>query len=55
MLLFAAFSNTSNAQDYYFNFGQNYTKSDYRNSKGQRNSNLKSDNGITVDFGRNLM
>ena len=51
MLFFAAFSNTSNAQDYYFNFGQNYTKYDYKNSQGQRNSNLKSDNGITVDFG----
>ena len=51
MLLFAAFSNTSNAQGYYFNFGQNFTKYDYKNSQGQRNSNLKSDNGITVDFG----
>lgn len=40
-----------NAQGYYFNFGQNYTKYDYKNSQGQRNSNLKSDNGITVDFG----
>jgi hypothetical protein len=51
MLFFIAFSNTSNAQGYYFNFGQNFTKYDYKNSQGQRNSNLKSDNGITVDFG----
>lgn len=51
MLFFMAFSNTSNAQGYYFNFGQNFTKYDYKNSQGQRNSNLKSDNGITVDFG----
>jgi hypothetical protein len=51
MLFFAAFSNTSNAQGYYFNFGQNYTKYDYKNSQGQRNPNIKSDNGITLDFG----
>ena len=41
----------ANAQGYYFNFGQNYTKYDYKNSQGQRNSNIKSDNGIMVDFG----
>lgn len=41
----------ANAQCYYFNFGQNYTKYDYKNSQGQRNSNIKSDNGIMVDFG----
>jgi hypothetical protein len=51
MLFFAAFSNTSNAQGYYFNFGQNFTKYDYKNSQGQRNSNLKSDKGVIVDFG----
>lgn len=41
----------ANAQGYYFNFGQNYTKYDYKNSLGQRNSNLKSDKGVMVDFG----
>lgn len=41
----------ANAQGYYFNFGQNYTKYDYKNSLGQRNSNIKSDNGIMADFG----
>lgn len=51
MLFFAAFSNTSYAQGYYFNFGQNYTKYDYKDSFGQRNSNIKSDSGIMVDFG----
>lgn len=45
------FSNFSKAQGYYFNFGQNYTKYDYKNSRGQTNSNIKSDNGILVDFG----
>lgn len=43
--------NAVNAQGYYFNFGQNFTKYDYKNSLGQRNSNLKSDNGIMLDFG----
>jgi hypothetical protein len=42
---------TANAQGYYFNFGQNFTKYDYKNSLGQRNSNIKSDNGFMVDFG----
>jgi hypothetical protein len=42
---------TVNAQGYYFNFGQNFTKYDYKNSLGQRNSNIKSDNGVMVDFG----
>jgi len=46
-----SFTNFSNAQGYYFNFGQNYTKYDYKDSFGQRNSNIKSDNGIVVDFG----
>lgn len=41
----------ANAQGYYFNFGQNYTKYDYKNSLGQRNSNIKSDKGYLVDFG----
>ncbi len=41
----------ANAQGYYFNIGQNYTKYDYKNSLGQRNSNLKSDSGILADFG----
>ena len=41
----------ANAQGYYFNFGQNFTKYDYKNSLGQRNSNIKSDNGIMADFG----
>ena len=41
----------ANAQGYYFNFGQNYTKYDYKNSLGQRNSNIKSDKGVMVDFG----
>jgi hypothetical protein len=41
----------ANAQGYYFNIGQNYTKYDYKNSLGQRNSNIKSDNGYMVDFG----
>jgi len=49
--LILSFTNFSNAQGYYFNFGQNYTKYDYKNSLGQRNSNIKSDNGIVVDFG----
>ena len=40
-----------NAQGYYFNIGQNFTKYDYKNSLGQRNSNIKSDNGIMADFG----
>lgn len=39
------------SQAYYFNFGQNFTKYDYKNSLGQRNSNIKSDNGFMVDFG----
>jgi hypothetical protein len=43
--------NAVNAQSYYFNFGQNFTKYDYKNSLGQRNSNLKSDKGVIVDFG----
>jgi hypothetical protein len=43
--------NAANAQGYYFNFGQNFTKYDYKNSLGQRNSNIKSDNGIMADFG----
>jgi hypothetical protein len=43
--------NAVNAQSYYFNFGQNFTKYDYKNSLGQRNSNIKSDKGIIVDFG----
>jgi hypothetical protein len=51
ILFFAAFSNTSNAQGYYFNFGQNFTKYDYKNSQGQRNSNIKSDSGFMIDFG----
>lgn len=51
VLFLVSFSNSSNAQGYYFNFGQNYTKYDYKNSQGQRNSNIKSDNGIMVDFG----
>lgn len=41
----------ANAQGYYFNIGQNFTKYDYKNSLGQRNSNIKSDNGIMADFG----
>lgn len=41
----------ANAQGYYFNLGQNFTKYDYKNSLGQRNSNIKSDNGYLVDFG----
>ena len=41
----------TNAQGYYFNFGQNYTKYDYKNSLGQRNSNIKSDKGVMIDFG----
>ena len=45
------FVTTANAQGYYFNFGQNFTKYDYKNSLGQRNSNIKSDNGIMADFG----
>ncbi len=51
VLFLVSFSNSSKAQGYYFNFGQNYTKYDYRNSQGQRNSNIKSDNGIMLDFG----
>jgi hypothetical protein len=41
----------ANAQGYYFNIGQNYTKYDYKNSLGQRNSNIKSDKGVMIDFG----
>jgi len=41
----------ANAQGYYFNIGQNFTKYDYKNSLGQRYSNIKSDNGIMADFG----
>lgn len=51
VLFLVSFSNSSYAQDYYFNFGQNYTKYDYRKPDGQRNSNVKSDKGIMVDFG----
>lgn len=42
---------TVNAQGYYFNLGQNFTKYDYKNSIGQRNPNIQSDNGLMVDFG----
>lgn len=39
------------AQGYYFNLGQNFTKYDYKNSSGQTNANVKSDNGFMIDFG----
>ena len=50
MLLFIT-GTAANAQGYYFNLGQNFTTYDYKNSSGQRNSNIKSDNGLMVDFG----
>ena len=50
MLLFITVT-AANAQGYYFNLGQNFTTYDYKNSSGQRNSNIKSDNGLMVDFG----
>lgn len=41
----------SYSQGYYFNLGKNFTKYDYKNSFGQRNSNIKSDSGWLIDFG----
>jgi hypothetical protein len=50
MLLFITVT-AANAQGYYFNLGQNFTTYDYKNSLGERNSNVKPDNGIMADFG----
>ncbi len=41
----------SYSQGYYFNLGKNFTKYDYKNSFGQRNSNIQSDSGWLIDFG----